>query len=190
MATLTKAAEERIVGLLLAEGLADSNLVLNIKNETDASGGSVLAELKKRGAVNDEMVSHATAIIIGVPYVELKNITIEQDILTKIPYDAQRRTMAVPLGEKDGVLNVAMVDVTNVQNTDYLSNLLGRPIRVWMSSERGVREMLEKITVIFLVLPRRFASRAPRPFRLKNSKLLRLRLSPKTHQVPRPSIPF
>ncbi|MBQ6593853.1 type II/IV secretion system protein [Candidatus Saccharibacteria bacterium] len=144
MATLTKAAEERIVGLLLAEGLADSNLVLNIKNETDASGGSVLAELKKRGAVNDEMVSHATAIIIGVPYVELKNITIEQDILTKIPYDAQRRTMAVPLGEKDGVLNVAMVDVTNVQNTDYLSNLLGRPIRVWMSSERGVREMLEK----------------------------------------------
>ncbi|MBQ9018224.1 type II/IV secretion system protein [Candidatus Saccharibacteria bacterium] len=144
MAKLTKTAEERIVGLLLAEGLADSNLVLKIKTETDKTGGSVLAELKKQGAVTDDMVSHATAVIIGVPYVELKNISIEQDILTKIPYDAQRRVMAVPLGEKDGLLNVALADVTNVQTTDYLSNLLGRPIRVWMSSERGIREMLEK----------------------------------------------
>lgn len=144
MAKLTKTAEERIVGLLLAEGLADSNLVLKIKTETDKTGGSVLAELKKQGAVTDDMVSHATAVIIGVPYVELKNINIEQDILTKIPYDAQRRVMAVPLGEKDGLLNVALADVTNVQTTDYLSNLLGRPIRVWMSSERGIREMLEK----------------------------------------------
>lgn len=144
MATLTKAAEERIVGLLLAEGLTDGNLVLKIKTETDQTGGSVLTELKKQKAITDDMVSHATAVIIGVPYVELKGITIDQDILTKIPFEAQRRVMAVPLGEKDGILNVAMTDVTNVQATDYLSNLLGRPIRVWMSSERGIREMLEK----------------------------------------------
>ena len=144
MAKLTKAAEEKIVGLLLAEGLADSNLVLKIKSETDANGGSVLTELKNQKVITDDMVSHATAVIIGVPYVELKNITIEQEILTKIPYDAQRRVLAIPLGEKDGILNVAMTDVTNVQATDYLSNLLNRPIRVWMSSERGVREMLEK----------------------------------------------
>ena len=37
-----------------------------------------------------------------------------------------------------------MVDVTNVQATDYLSNLVNQPIRVWMSSERGIREMLEQ----------------------------------------------
>lgn len=144
MATLTKAVEERVVGLLLAEGLADSNLVLKIKTATDSNGGSVLDELKKQNVITDDMVAHAIAIIIGAPYVELKNITIDQDTLSKIPFEAQRRVMAVPLGEKDGLLNVAMTDVTNVQATDYLSNLLGRPLRVWMSSERGIREMLEK----------------------------------------------
>ena len=50
----------------------------------------------------------------------------------------------MPIGEKDGMLNIAMVDVTNVQSTDYLSNLVNQPIRVWMSSERGVREMIEQ----------------------------------------------
>ena len=144
MATLTKTAEERIVGLLLAEGLADSKVVLNVKTAAESKGESVLAELEKQNVITEDMVAHATAIMLGVPYVELKNIVIDQDILAQIPYDAQRRAMAIPLGEKDGMLNVAMSDATNVQLTDYLSTLVNKPIRVWMSSERGIHEMIEK----------------------------------------------
>ena len=144
MALLTKEAEEQIINLLLSEGLADSNLVYSIKQETEMNGKPTLAELIARKIISDDMVAHATAVIIGVPYVELKNITIDQDILSKIPAEASTRVLAVPLGEKDGFLNVAMVDVTNVQATDYLSNLVNQPIRVWMSSERGIREMLEQ----------------------------------------------
>ncbi len=144
MALLTKAAEDKIVALIVAEGLADSELVAKIKNEVEPTGKPVLAELSKRKIVTDDMVSHATAVLIGVPYVELKNIVIDQDILSRIPQEAQMRVMAIPLGEKDGMLNIAMADVTNVQATDYLSNLVNQPIRVWMSSERGIREMIEK----------------------------------------------
>ena len=144
MALLTKDAETKIIDLLVSEGLADANLVRNIKQETEAKNESTLTALIHQKIINNEMVSHATATIIGVPYVELKNITIDQDILSQIPSEASSRVLAVPLGEKDGMLNVAMVDPTNVQAVDYLSNLVNRPIRVWMSSERGVREMLNK----------------------------------------------
>ena len=144
MAQLTKAAEQKIITLLVLEGLADKTLVENVQTEMSGSNGSVLTELKKRGVISDDMVAHATAIVIGVPYVELKNISIDQEILSIIPYEAQARVLAVPIGEKDGLLNVAMTDVTNVQTIDYISNLLNRPLRVWMSSERGIREMLEK----------------------------------------------
>ena len=144
MALLTREAEERIVNLLLSEGLADANLVTNIKAQADAAGKQVLAELRAQKLISDDMVARATAAIIGVPYVELKNISIDQDILTKIPREASARVHAVALGEKDGLLNVAMVDVTNVQSTDYISNLINQPIRVWMSSERGINEVLEQ----------------------------------------------
>ncbi len=144
MALLTREAEERIVNLLLSEGLADPSLVNNIKTAAEAAGKQVLAELIEQKLISNDMVARATAAIIGVPYVELKNITIDQDILTKIPSEASSRVLAVALGEKDGLLNVAMVDVTNVQATDYLSNLINQPIRVWMSSERGIREVLEQ----------------------------------------------
>ena len=144
MALLTKDAEERIINLLVSEGLADANLVSKVKNDAEMAGRPVLADLIQHKIISDDMVAHATAIIIGVPYVELKNITLDQDTLAKIPGDASARVLAVPLGEKDGMLNVALVDVTNVQTTDYLSNLVNQPIRVWMSSERGIREMLEQ----------------------------------------------
>lgn len=144
MAVLTKEAEERILNLLLAEGLVNSTFAANVQNNIAATGGSILDKLIEEHAITGEMVSHATAVIIGVPYVELKNITIDQDILTKIPYETQARFMVIPLGEKDGMLNIAMSDVTNVQATDYISNLINQPVRVWMSSERGIREMLEK----------------------------------------------
>lgn len=143
MALLTKAVQEKIVDLLVSEGLADSNLVQQIKNEATAEK-PILAELIKQKIISDDMVAHATALIIGVPYVELKNIRIDQDILLKLPQDAITRVMAVPLGEKDGLLNVAMLDATNVQAIDFLSNLVNKPIRVWMSSERGIRDVLEQ----------------------------------------------
>ena len=135
MALLTKAAEDKLVSLIVAEGLADDGLVANIKNEVEPTGKSVLAELTRRKIVTDD---------IGVPYVDLRNIMLEQDILSRIPQEAQARVTAIPLGEKDGMLNIAMADVTNVQATDYLSNLVNQPIRVWMSSEHGIREMIEK----------------------------------------------
>ncbi|MBR2542989.1 type II/IV secretion system protein [Candidatus Saccharibacteria bacterium] len=143
MALLTKEAEEKIINLLVAEGLADGNLVSSISNELDPNA-SVLTELLNRQAVNNDMVARATAAIIGVPYIELKNINIDQDILGKIPSEAISRVLAIPLGEKDGILNVAMMDVTNVQAIDYISNLINQPIRVLMTSERGIREVLDK----------------------------------------------
>ncbi len=144
MPVLTKAAEDRIISLLVAEGLADANQIATIKSTITDPNQSVLTELTKQNIINESMVARATAMILGVPYVELRNINIDQDILVKIPYEAQIRVLAIPLGEKDGMLNVAMADVTNVQATDYISNLIRQPIRVWMSSEQGIREVIEK----------------------------------------------
>ena len=144
MAQLTEEAERRIIDLLLNEGLADANLVQNFQQQAGVEGKSILRELVEHRVISDDMVARGTAAILGVPYVELKNITIDQEILAKIPSEASTRVLAVPLGEKDGMLNVAMIDVTNVQATDYLASLVNQPIRVWMSSERGIREALEQ----------------------------------------------
>ena len=122
MALLTKEAEAKIATLLVAEGLADANVVGAVSAEMANSDQSTLGELVKRGAISEDMVSHATALLIGVPYVELRNVTIDQDILALIPQEAQTRVLAIPLGQKDGMLNVAMAD-------PVLLKLFARPMK-------------------------------------------------------------
>ncbi len=136
--------EGKIIDLLIDEGLVDYAVVDNARQRIAAEGGSVITDLLSKKVISDDMVTHATAVMTGVPYVELKNIDIDQDILGKIPRDAALRVTAVPIGERDGVLNVAMLDAGNVQFTDYLASLANQPIRVWMSSERGIREAIDQ----------------------------------------------
>ncbi len=144
MALLTKAAQDKIASFIVSEGLADAELVKKIKNEVEKNGKSILNELLKNKIINEEMVAHATAIIIGVPYIELKNIKMDQETLLLVPQEAAERVQAVPLGEKNSTLIVAMLDVTNVQATDYLANLVGKPVKVMMSSQAGIKDALEQ----------------------------------------------
>lgn len=144
MALLTKSAQAKIAELIVAEGLADADLVLKIKQDADLNNKPLIDELLNNKLINTEMVAHATAVIIGVPYIELKNIRLDQETLLLLPQEASERVMAIPLGEQNGALVVAMLDVTNVQSTDYLANLVNKPVKVMMSSERGIREVLEQ----------------------------------------------
>jgi type IV pilus assembly protein PilB len=52
--------------------------------------------------------------------------------------------MAVPLGEMQNRLVVAMLDADNVQAVDFLSNKIGRPLKVYAASEAGIRNILRQ----------------------------------------------
>ena len=77
-----------------------------------------------------------------MPYVNLTNIGIDPKILQLLPREVAENYMAVPLGEMQNRLVVAMLDADNVQAVDFLSNKIGRPLKVYAASESGIRHVL------------------------------------------------
>lgn len=144
MALLTKETQEKVIQLLVNEGLADAAQVKAAKEEAEKQQKPIIAYLTSKGLINNEMVAHATAVAIGVQYVDLKNVIMDREMLLNLPQDVASRTMVVPVGEMNGQLVIAMIDVTNVQATDYLATLTGRPIKAVMSSEEGIRNALSQ----------------------------------------------
>ena len=142
MALLTRDVQERVVSLLQDEGLVDPAKVAEIKQNADTSRLPILSVLISQKLTTNETITHATASVMKVPYVNLRNVKIEQDVLLNLPQDVAERSMAVPLMDADGRLTVAMLDVTNVQATDYLATLVRKPIRTVMASEEGIRAIL------------------------------------------------
>ena len=146
MALLTKELQEQVVKLLVSEGLVSAAQIQAAQEEVLKTRQPILALLTSKKITDDETVSHATAMVMKVPYVNLNNVRMDQEILTLIPHEVAERSMVVPLGEKGGALYVAMLDAQNVQSTDYLSTLVQKPIRTVMASEKGLRAALSQYT--------------------------------------------
>ncbi len=146
MALLTKELQEQVVKLLVSEGLVSAEQIRAAQEEVLKTRQPILALLTSKRITDDETVSHATAMVMKVPYVNLNNVRMDQEILTLIPHEVAERSMVVPLGEKGGALYVAMLDAQNVQSTDYLSTLVQKPIRTVMASEKGLRAALSQYT--------------------------------------------
>lgn len=139
MALLTRETQDKVIKTLIDEGLVSASAVREVEAEAEKTKQPVMALLVSKGVATNDMIAHATANVMGVQYVDLRNVMMDQEVLLLLPQDVAERSMVVPIGEKNGVLYVAMMDVSNIQATDYLATLTGRQIKPVMSSEEGIR---------------------------------------------------
>lgn len=143
MALLTKETQEKVISLITTEGLADAELVASARSEAEKTKQPILSFLVAKKIVDNDIVAHATAVALGMQYVDLKNVRIEQEVLLNLPQDVAERSMVVPIAEgKDGRLVVAMLDAGNIQIVDYLSTLIQKPLKTVVASEDGIRAVL------------------------------------------------
>ena len=144
MALLTVEIQDKLTELLVDEGLITQAAIDAAKEASAKENQPLMTTLVKTGEVSDELLTHATAQVSGVPYVNLSNTLINEQILALLPEDIAERFMAVPLAEVQNRLAVAMIDANNVQAVDFLANRINRPLKVFMASEVGIRHVLEQ----------------------------------------------
>ena len=144
MALLTTDIQEKLVNLLIDEGLVTETMLRSAETQAAQASQPLMAVLTEQNIVDDEMLTHAIAQVSGVPYVNLTTSLIDQNVLALLPEDIAERFMAVPLAEVQNRLAVAMIDANNVQAVDYLSSRIERPLKVFMASEAGVRHVLDQ----------------------------------------------
>lgn len=144
MALLTADIQDKLVELLISEGLVTQARIDDAAAQATKTNRPLMAVLADTGVVDNETLTHAIAQVSGVPYVNLTMAQIDQHVLDLLPEDVAERFMAVPLAEVQNRLAVAMIDANNVQAVDYLSSRIQRPLKVFMASEAGVRHVLEQ----------------------------------------------
>jgi len=144
MPLLTDDIQDKLIKLLIDEGLVDSTVLQQAQATSASTKKPLFSLLSEQAIIDDELLTHAIAQVSGVPYVNLTNTLIDQNILSLLPEDISERFMAVPLAEVQNRLAVAMIDANNVQAVDYLANRIQRPLKVFMASEAGVRHVLEQ----------------------------------------------
>lgn len=144
MSVLSAATQQQVEEALIHEGVLTAEQLAEVKDKVAKNGGSIFGVLVSDKLITNEQLTKAIAKATKMPYVNLTAAIVDPKILELLPQDIAERYMAVPLGEMQHRLVVAMLDADNVQAVDFLSNKIGRPLKVYVASEEGIRNVLKQ----------------------------------------------
>jgi type IV pilus assembly protein PilB len=142
MNVLTPTTQQHVEEVLVSDGVLSKEQLESIKEKAKQTNEPFFSLLVKEGHVNDEQLTKALASVSNIPYVNLALARIDPKTLDLLPQDIAEHYMAVPLGRMQNRLVVAMLDADNVQAVDFLSNKIGKPLKVYAASESGIRRVL------------------------------------------------
>lgn len=144
MSILSQDSQKQLEESLISNGMIKSSNLAAAKTAAHAKGLPLISYLIEEGLLTDEQLTKARASVTKMPYVNLTNAKVKPEILELLPQEIAERYMAVPLGEMQQRLVVAMLDADNVQAVDFLSNRIGKPLKVYVASEAGIRNILSQ----------------------------------------------
>jgi len=142
VSVLSAALQKQVEEQLVKDKLVDADKLETAKKKASTTNTPLFSQLVTDGLLDNEHLAKTIAQVTHLPYVNLTSAIVELKILNLLPQDVAERYMAVPLGEMQHRLVVAMLDADNVQAVDFLSNKLGRPLKVYAASEEGIRNVL------------------------------------------------
>jgi len=133
----------------LAAFLEDSDLISasDLKSASEEAGknkSSLEQVLIKGGKISNENLSRLKAYILGIPFVDLTKETIPKNILQMIPEPIAREHNIVAFKKPDNSLEVAMLDLNDLQTIDFLRKKTGLKILPRLTNQESIKHALQE----------------------------------------------
>lgn len=142
----TQRKSKQLGQILLEQGLlTDEQLdrALEEHRNTPKSLGRVLIDL---GYIRERDLVRALAEQVGLEFVDLAEYHIDAATTAMVPEVVSRRYRALPIGERDGKLLVAMSDPANVYALDDIRTITGRDVQPVVATANDVEQAIQKFS--------------------------------------------
>ncbi|HKW86414.1 MAG TPA: ATPase, T2SS/T4P/T4SS family, partial [Nitrospiraceae bacterium] len=130
--------------VLVEQGLLTRKEVEKAISRVGSSPGSLGQALVDDGVISDEQLACALAEQQGLPYNLLTHFRVDPQFYQTVSVELMHRHPFVPLGERDGVLTIAIPDPHNILGLDELELLLNRPLRLVVSPRAAILAALSR----------------------------------------------
>jgi type IV pilus assembly protein PilB len=142
----TQRQPKQLGQILLEQGLISEEHLQRALDEhrnTPKSLGRVLIDL---GYIRERDLVRALAEQVGLEFVDLTEYRIDAAATALLPEALCRRYRALPIGEEDGKLLVAMSDPANVYALDDIRTITGRDVRPVVATANDVEQSIQKFS--------------------------------------------
>jgi len=87
-----------------------------------------------------------------VPYIDLSDVTFNRNLVQSFPVDFLYRSKFIPLEETGNIVKIAVSDPSDISIIDSIESFLGKKVKGYVASERGILEALRKSEAALQVL--------------------------------------
>jgi len=135
---------ERLADLFIDHGLMDRAQADDVLLETIQNGKTIDQAMVNHGIVDEAQFYQAIAEALGTEVVDLDQVEFTPQILRLIPAGLARLHRALPIGEADNAIRVALIDPLDTPTIEDLRFALGRDIDVVLAPSAQIEERLKK----------------------------------------------
>ncbi|MDE1874789.1 MAG: type II/IV secretion system protein [Patescibacteria group bacterium] len=133
-----------ILDVLVNKKLIQKKDATSISEEARLSGAPIEAILAKKGISEDDILA-AKGEYLGVPVRSIKDKSIPFDILKYVPEESALHYRFVPIGVKDNVLEVGVVDPDDIEARDalnFIASKVNMPFKIFLISEEDFKSAI------------------------------------------------
>ncbi len=134
--------ESKLKKFILDSGLASRAEVLAAEKDVEKEGGSVGDVLVKQGKISADDLRRVQAYILGIPFVDLRGQKIDFAILSLVPEPIARKHNIVAFRRTDTGLEVAMLDVDDLEAIDFVRKKVGARILTRLTDQESIKSVL------------------------------------------------
>jgi len=134
----------RLGDLLIESGLLSGDKLkegLEVQKRTGKRLGEILIEMK---IISEEEMAFALAMQLRIPFIDLRDHTIEDAVLDSIPEEVCQKFQCIPVAMKDNILDVTMADPLNLNMMKDLQFITGYNIQPAISTQSQIIDRLRE----------------------------------------------
>ena len=135
---------ERLADFFIEQGLMDRAQADDVLLETSENGKTIEQAMVDHGIVDEAQFYRAIAEALGSDVVDLDEVEFSPQILRLIPAGLARLHRALPIGEADNAIRIALVDPLDTPTIEDLRFALGRDIDLVLAPSLQIEERLRK----------------------------------------------
>jgi type IV pilus assembly protein PilB len=141
---LSVETQQRVEKLLLQSGLITGEKLAEVRQEALQQNVPLLQMIADRKLVDEEELVKVQAQASEVLYVNLRGVQVKDEIIKLLPKSVAETYQAVPFGQMQSKLAVAMLDPSNVQAVDFIARKTGKVVAVFMASPASIQRVLSQ----------------------------------------------
>ena len=130
--------------LLVSEGLISTEQLDEVNRIVESSGKKIHDEVVRLGYAPGDKVMRALAKAHRLKFVDLSDLTVEQDVVDLLPESVARENTIFPVAKEGNTLRIAGCDPTDIDTQDKLRFILNRDVQLSLAPREQIIEAINR----------------------------------------------